>query len=586
MDIIKLLPDSLSNKIAAGEVVNRPESVVKELIENSIDAGADRICLILKDAGKNVIKVIDNGSGMSESDALSSLQRHTTSKIYSYEDLENISTLGFRGEALASISSISHLELRTRKENDELGTFLRVEGGKVVDISKISCDKGTSVTVKNLFYNTPARRNFLKSDHTEYRHIYETFIRLAISHPEKQFEFINNEVTVFNLKNNDLKGRIGEIFTKDLSDSLIDLNFDRSLLKINGLISKPNFTKKAKQDQYFYLNNRFFCSRNFNYAVYMGYGDLIDKGDYPSFFLFLDTDPSKVDVNVHPSKMEVKFEDESAVFGCIVKAVKESLQKSDLIFGLQFNNTLSPENINSTFSFDSSFSSASKIKIESYNENEILVRKDSIDTERLNISKSQNIFLEEIENVWQYNLKYILWQKENELVIIDQHAAHERILYEKAFNRLNSQAEISQSLIESICIDLSPIDYEIICTLIKELKMLGFEIKTDNMKAEITAVPSDIKPGNEIKIIKEIIDQYKEYELSISEYGKINKRDNLAKSYACKRAIKTGDKLTTREMQKLIEDLFNSEMPYVCPHGRPTIIKIASEELDKRFSRT
>lgn len=288
---IKILPQALYNKIAAGEVVGRPEAVVKELVENSIDAGADEISVIIKDAGKALIQVMDNGSGISEDDAVVAFQRHSTSKISTYEDLENIRTLGFRGEALASIAAISQIEMKTRTIETEIGTLVRIDGNEVTEVSAASTDKGTSIAVKNLFYNTPGRRNFLKSNTTEYRHIYDTFIRQAISNPDIAFKLYNNDELIFSLKKQDLHGRIHALYNEEFAESLIEVKSEGGLIKAFGYISKPGFIRKSKQDQFFFLNNRYFTSKNLNFAVYSGYDDLIEKGAYPSFFIFIEIDP-------------------------------------------------------------------------------------------------------------------------------------------------------------------------------------------------------------------------------------------------------------------------------------------------------
>ncbi|MDQ3022263.1 MAG: DNA mismatch repair endonuclease MutL [Bacteroidota bacterium] len=608
---IKILPQSLSNKISAGEVVNRPESVVKELIENSIDSKANQITLIIKDSGKSLIQIIDNGSGMSEEDAVLSFQRHSTSKISSYEDLENILTLGFRGEALASIASVSQVELKTKKENDEVGTLVKVEGSEITEVSKINCETGTSITVKNLFYNTPGRRNFLKSNQTEYRHIYETFIRLSVSNPEVNFTFINNDEELFDLKSSGSRERLENIFTSPFAESLIAVDHGNELIKIYGYISKPNFTKKSRQDQYFYLNKRFFVSKSLNFAVYSGYDDLIEKGNYPSFFLFIDIDPKKVDVNVHPSKMEVKFEDENAAFGFVRKSVKEALKKADIVFEVGFNKQPGIPNLDESFHHKESneshrqdFSGRSSFQKTNFdfpkkenttNIHSIFDASKKLEEEEANNFSEQNqqqqknIFDHnkksdsENFNVWQYQYKYIMCQTETGLMIIDQHAAHERILYERALLWLNSQSSFSQQLLIPIKIKLTKIDYHIATSLKDELINLGFNINLLNDEfVEMTGVPSDVKFGNENIIFQELIDQYKEYELKLN----LEKRDNLAKSFACRSAIKTGDKLTYAEMVGLIDNLFAVQMPYVCPHGRPTVIRITTDELDKRFSRS
>lgn len=602
---IKILPQALSNKIAAGEVVNRPESVVKELIENSLDASPSEITLIIKDAGKTLIQVIDTGSGMSEEDAIMSFQRHSTSKISSYEDLESILTLGFRGEALASISSIAQVEMKTRTEQEEIGTSIKVDGSEVQEVEKINCPIGTSIAVKNLFYNTPARRNFLKSNQTEYKHIYETFIKLAVSNPGVGFNFINNDESIFQLPACGLKKRIEDIFTQGFSDSLIEVETGNSLIKVKGFISRPNFTKRSKQDQYFYLNKRFFTSKSLNFAVYSGYDDLIEKGDYPSFFIFIEIDPRKVDVNVHPSKMEVKFEDEGAVFGILRNAVREALKKADLVFNVGFENKMDFAGKEESFSY----SSASSQKPVSDNWNKKnnggfpqKEKKTNIHSifeaskyfeekqdEQAPQEKQANVFehsrKEDTErfNVWQFQNKYVMCQTETGFMIIDQHAAHERILYEKALLWLESQSSFSQQLLIPLKIELTKIDYQIAASLKDELENLGFNFNMlkDGI-IELTGLPSDVKIGDENKIFQELIDQFKEYELKLN----LEKRDNLAKSFACRSAIKAGDRLTYKEMTGLIDNLFAMQMPYVCPHGRPTVIRITTDELDKRFSRT
>lgn len=605
---IQILPQHLYNKIAAGEVVGRPESVVKELIENSIDSGAAEISVLIKDAGKTLISVIDNGSGMNEEDAKLAFLRHSTSKISTYDDLENIKTLGFRGEALASIAAISQVELKTRLRSDEVGTLVKIEGNDVKEVSKANIEPGTSVSVKNIFYNTPGRRNFLKSNQTEFRHIYDTFVRLAISNPGIEFRFYNNDELIFDLKPATLQLRIEELFGKEFSDSLIVIASGNQLVKLNGFISKPGFTKKAKQDQFFYLNRRFFTNKNLNFAVYSGYDDLIEKGNYPSFFLFIEIDPRKVDVNVHPSKLEVKFEDEGAMFGFIRKTVKDALRESSITFDMSFgtgarNDTEILEHTTSGKSTDfdfgrfrhsdaeksagihSIFQASKRETPESY---EKQFNEENDEPAELPGFRQRSIFEhkkkdEERFNVWQYHNKYIMCETETGLMIIDQHAAHERILYEKAVMRLNSQSSFSQQLLLPISIKLTKIDYQISKSLESEISNLGFALKfAPADTVELTGIPSDVKPGNENKIFQELIDQYKEYEIQLN----LDKRDNLAKSFACRSAIKAGEPLQTEEMINLIDSLFECSMPYVCPHGRPTVIRLTTEELDKRFSRS
>lgn len=594
---IKILPQPIANRIAAGEVVTRPDSAVKELIENSIDSGADEITLIIKDSGKSLIQVIDNGSGMNKEDALICFQRHSTSKISVPEDLDCIRTLGFRGEALASICSVSQIELKTRTHDSEVGTYVKIEGNELIENSETFCPAGTNVSVKNLFYNTPARRNFLKSNQTEFKHIYDTFIRMAISHPEIAFIFINNDSEVYDIKKSDLINRLDAIYTGNISSSLLKLESINPVISVRGYISKPNFVKKSRQEQLFFLNNRYINSKNLNFAVYSSYDRLIEKGNYPAFFVFIDIDPHKVDVNVHPSKLEVRFDEENAVFGFLRNAVRESLKKSDLTFEIGFENTLSipdsDEKMIHTDSTEKSFSGTKKIVpniFELSSERKISSEdfssqsRDFPDEDKQsNIFEHQKKSESESFNVWQYQNKYIMCQTETGLMIIDQHAAHERIIYEKAIKMMASHSSFSQQLLIPLEIKLSKLDYQLCVNLKDELKDLGFNINlTDKELIEITGIPFDVKIGEEHKILEDILSQYKEYEMKLN----LEKRDNIAKSFACKSAVKTGDKLAKTEMLNLIDSLFACEMPYVCPHGRPTVVRITTGELDKRFSRT
>lgn len=598
--VIKILPQYVANRIAAGEVVGRPESVVKELIENSIDAVATKIVVRIKDAGKTLIQVSDNGTGMSSDDALLSVQRHATSKIAEADDLENIKTLGFRGEALASICAVSQIEIVTRTNNDELATSLLVHGNEIVEHSQTNSDKGTSVTVKNLFYNTPARRNFLKSDQTEFKHIYDTFTRLAISNPEICFCLINNDEVIYDLEENNLFERLTGIYSSAVTDEFIPLKSNSNNISVEGYISKPKFSKRTKQDQFLYLNNRFVLNKQLSYAVHLAYGDLIEKGDYPYFFLFLKLDPRKFDINVHPSKLEVKFDDERLLFNFIKNAIKQSLNEHNLILDVSFQESEIPSNYtksdfysksssgNRNQNFNQSFN-FEKGRKQNIHEIFQAISRPAAEDERTDSEKDNDRNLTDIrytptkQSIWQFQKKYILYQLENVLMIIDQHAAHERILYELALDRLNSNANLSQQLLIPVYIELSVVDYEIASSLESELKALGFDIEfMQNRKIRLKGVPSDVRIGDEDKIIQDMIDKYKEYDVKLN----LEKRDNIAKVYACKHAIKSGDLLADQEMLNLIDNLFLTKVPYVCPHGRPTIIKIPVEELDSKFART
>lgn len=594
---IKILPQPIANRIAAGEVVSRPDSAVKELMENSIDAGADEITLIIKDSGKTLIQVIDNGTGMNQEDALMCFERHSTSKISEPEDLDCIKTLGFRGEALASICSVSQVELKTRTRDSDLGTYIKIEGNELIEKSETVCPVGSNLSVKNLFYNTPARRNFLKSNQTEFKHIYDTFIKLAISNPEISFIFINNDSEIFNLAKSDLLNRIDELYSGNILSSLLKLESVNPVISVKGYISRPNFVKKTRQDQLFFLNNRYINSKNLNYAVFSSYDHLIEKGNYPAFFIFIEIDPHKVDVNVHPSKLEVRFDEENAVFGFLRNAVRDALKKADLTFEIGFENTLSlpdtDDKMLHTGGSEKTFTGTKKYApniFELSSDRKIgMEDNNSKFTELPDEEKQKNIFEHQRKsdtesfNVWQYQNKYIMCQTETGLMIIDQHAAHERVIYEKAIKMMKSHSSFSQQLLIPLKIKLSALDYQLCVSLINELKDLGFNLNLiDGEFIEITGIPFDVKIGEEHKILEDILDQYKEYEMKLN----LEKQDNVAKSFACKSAIKTGDKLAKTEMLNLIDSLFACDMPYVCPHGRPTVVRITTGELDKRFSRT
>lgn len=622
--MIKILPQFIANRIAAGEVVGRPEAVVKELIENSIDAGAGRIQLIVRDAGKALIQVIDDGSGMNEDDAILSFQRHATSKISEPGDLERISTLGFRGEALASIAAVAQVELKTRTANDELGTLIKNHGNEIVEHTKVQCEKGTSIAVRNLFYNTPARRNFLKTNQTEFKHIYETFVRLAIANPHTAFNFINEDEELFDLPSQSLSERLSAIYGAEAASNLLEVEHSTEIISLKGYISKPSFTKKNKQDQNLFLNNRYVVSKALSFAVHSAYEDLIDKGDYPNFYLFLDIDPGKFDINVHPSKLEVKFEEERALFSFVRRGVWSTLEKNDLVVKVKLPEAFDAGNItkpvyNANIFKSSAFTNKSpNISSQSggftfkknANDEDTDGGKATVIHEMFG-KKSDSPYLyadsdEASQNsadplneklykepdtdslvnkneIWQFQKKYIMYQLESTLMIIDQHAAHERILYEQALERLNNNANLTQQLLIPIYVELNPVDFEIVRSIEAELRSLGFDMDLQSKrKVKIKGIPSDVRIGDEGKILQELIDQFKDYDVKLN----LEKRDNLAKSYACKHAIKAGDYLTEGEMLNLIDKLFSVKMPYVCPHGRPTIVKLSMDELDKMFYRT
>ena len=612
---IKILPENVASKIAAGEVVQRPESVVKELLENSIDAGAKSIELIIKRAGKNFIQVCDDGIGMSEEDLTLCAQKHATSKIEAFEDLEAIKTLGFRGEALSSIAAVSQFEIRSETKADEIGTVLKNDEAGNFKIEKGSFPKGTCVTVKNLFFNVPARRKFLKTDTTEFKHIVDTFNRIALGHSDISFKLFNGVDLVFDYPSGSLEERIKRVFTDNMPDALIPVKENTELLSVYGYVGKPSLLRKSKGEQYLFLNSRYIINKNINHAVFTAYENILEKGDYPFFLLYLVIDPERIDVNIHPSKLEAKFDDEKDLYNFVLSVVRKSLGSHDLVPSMVFSEENSNEEklvvnkfqpVNKGDFSDRPGKEKYRPDIRRYSDEEIdllfgsitddVVLKTDAKTisspfskdERLEIphkkiDKPANEKSEESPFIIQLHNKYILSQIKSGLMIIDQHVAHERILYEKALNRLETDIPFSQQLLfpKKIKVDAARI------ALLKELEpylsRLGFQLKfSPKDMVKIEGVPDDVRKGTEEQVLFDLLEEYSNNERE----KQLEQKDNIAKSYSCKTAIKAGDKLDERAMRLLIDQLFATSMPYVCPHGRPIVIKISLNEFDRRFGRT
>ncbi|MCX7797398.1 MAG: DNA mismatch repair endonuclease MutL [Melioribacter sp.] len=611
---IKILPENVANKIAAGEVVNRPESVVKELLENSIDAEAKNIDVIIKNAGKTLIQVVDDGIGMSQEDAVLCIQRHATSKISTVEDLETITTFGFRGEALASIAAVSQLELKTQRREDELGTLIKFESDGQLLIEKGSFQPGTSVSVKNLFYNVPARRNFLKSNATELKHIIDTFKRTALSHPEINFKFYNDDELIFSFSKADIYQRMKDVFAENILDAVLEVKEITDYISLTGFVTKPTYLQKSKGEQYFFLNKRYVINKIVNHAVYSAFENIMDKGDYPFFVLFMTLDPSRVDVNVHPSKLEVKFDDEREIYSFVHAVIKKTIASYDLVPNVSVQNekeyaSLSFQNFKSIeredFSdrpFGEKISSSEAVKkttilneedIEKFFGNLQKEIKATASTEVEHPFLPKQIEIEhqlestptsdtETPFIVLLHNKYILSQIKSGLMIIDAHAAHERILYEQALHSFDANIPFSQHLLFPQSVQLDPADYQLAKELEAYLTNLGFIIKFKAKNViEIIGIPPDLKSEHEVDTLLEILHEYRKN----IQRRILDVKDNLAKSFSCKAAIKAGDKLNEREMRILVDKLFATSMPYVCPHGRPIVIKIPIEEFDKRFGR-
>lgn len=611
---IKILPENIANKIAAGEVVQRPESVVKELIENAVDAGSSNIELIVKQAGKTLIQVCDDGSGMTEEEVLLSIRKHATSKISVIEDLESIKTLGFRGEALSSIAAVCQLEIKTETKESEIGTFLKIESETEIITEKVSVPKGTCVSVKNIFYNIPARRKFLKSDTTELKHIIDTFNRIALAYPATAFKFYNSDNLVFDYKSGSLEQRIEQVFADNMLEALIPVDEVTDYLSVKGYIGKPSIFKKSKGEQFLFLNNRFVINKSINHAVFTAFENILEKGDYPFFILFINVDPKKVDVNIHPSKLEVKFDDEKDIYNFVLSVVRKSIGTHDLVPALSFSNsengkeileynpfqkTLTedfsdrPDFVNRykrerTFATDQEidlvFGDLTRNIIPGTDPGPAILTQFESETDSTDRQIEKNASADSNTNfLIQLHNKYILSQIKSGLMIIDQHVAHERILYEKALSRLETNLPFSQQLLFPIKIQFDPASFEILKELNEMISKLGFKLKYfPKSYVQIDGVPDDIKSGSEEKLLREFISEY----ITNQKERTLEEKDNVAKSYSCKAAIKAGDKLSEKEMRLLIDQLFATSMPYVCPHGRPVVIKISMEEFDKRFGRT
>ena len=633
MSIIHKLSDSLAQKIAAGEVVTRPESVVKELIENALDAKAESVTIVLKDAGKTLIQIIDDGMGMTRDDARMSVERHATSKLHAMDDLERLNTFGFRGEALAAISSVSQFELRTRTRYDELGTVVEVEGGVMRKCESFACDEGTSIAVRNLFFNIPARRKFMKSEATEFKHIVDTVTRAALSHIDARFIFISDGDIIFDLPAFvPLPERIEQIFGGRLRNSLLAVESVSPQMHIHGFVSAPSFVKRVRTEQFLFINGRPVQSRGISYAVQNAYEHLVEKGAFPSTFIFVDIDPSRIDVNVHPQKLEVKFEDERSVIDEVRHALQAALTKATS--QLATEGALAPEmTLPDTVNAGKSdahmrfpeFSNASGARVPTSSLPSTPSDAPPLNTlERLFGSKPQDLFrgndvptmpnyaterrdttppssmpaitrqpqertglaaevLRDKPVLWQLHNKYIFSQIKSGMMIVDQHVAHERILFERVLRAMEENMPFSQQLLFPQHIDLLPREMAMIKELLPELERIGFHIRFfGGMSIVIDAIPGDVRSGREDVILREVLDAYEEF----GETKILEGRDALAAGFACRAAIKSGDKLGQEEMHVLIEQLFQTKMPYVCPHGRPIVIKLAIDELDRRFGRS
>lgn len=615
-DIIQLLPDSVANQIAAGEVVQRPASAVKELLENSIDAQATEISLIVKNAGKTLIKVVDNGVGMTETDARLCLERHATSKIKKADDLFALNTMGFRGEAIPSIAAIAQVEIKTKTENQDLGSHLIVEGSEVKSQEFCQTAKGTSVSVKNLFFNVPARRNFLKSNPVEVKHIIEEFIRVAMIHPEVSMNMDNDANEVYRLPAGSFRQRIVNIFGAKYNQRLVPVEETTDIVDISGFIGKPEFAKKTRGEQYFFVNKRFIKSPYLNHAIQMAYEELLPKDQYPSYFLQMNIDPAKIDINIHPTKTEVKFEEERAIYAIIRTAVRQALGKFNIAPSIDFEQensfnvpalkkgeSIQVPNIKVDPNFNP-FESEKKPRQTQTQTNfptpqkekplvnwEKLYEKRELETEPQSSSNTfqseanSNIVEKEIvdRKVIQLHRKYILSHIKSGYIIIDQQRAHERVLIEKLSTELASSSINSQQLLFPEELDFSASDFELIISLLDEIRVLGFDLNQFGKKSIIVnGIPAGADNQNAKALIESMLEEFKQNLQELKNKPKINLINSLAKSMS----IKSSTSLKDAEMQNLIDELFACEMPYNLPNGKPIIVTYSLDDLDKKFKRS
>ena len=615
-DIIKLLPDSVANQIAAGEVVQRPASALKELIENAIDSGADKIQILIKDAGKSLIQVIDNGCGMSPTDARMCFERHATSKIRKAEDLFAIRTMGFRGEAMASIAAIAQVELKTRRLEDELGTFVCIEGSEIISQEPVSTMPGTSISVKNLFYNTPARRNFLKGNPVEMRHLNDEFQRVALANPDIFFTLHQDAIEVFHLPKGSLRQRITHLFGNAYNQKLVPVEETTSIIELKGYIGKPEFAKKTRGEQFFFVNNRFIKDPYLNHAVMNAFQEVLSADSYPLYVLFIEIDPSQIDINVHPTKTEIKYQDEKSIYAIIRSAVKRSLGRYNISPTLDFNQEtgfsqmISPKAFEDivppAIAFNPDFNPFSSEKKEreipflrnSQEERQTLTKNWGSLYEIVQPEAQQNgleldvnrqfeignqVFKSIGKQLFQLHNRFIISQIKSGFMLIDQQAAHERILFERFLEHLESRQGASQQSLFPQTITLNAVDFELVKELLTDIQSLGFQIREFGKNTMIIeGVPADIgKNISELEILEHLLEGFKNNQSAL----KLNKRDSLARALARNTSIKSGQILSSEEMNLLIDELFACEMPNTSLSGKPVISTFTIEELVQRFEK-
>ena len=608
LDIIQLLPDHVANQIAAGEVVQRPASVVKELLENAIDAGATQVKLLIKDAGKSLIQVIDDGSGMSTTDARLCFERHATSKIKTSDDLFKLHTKGFRGEALASIAAVAQVELKTNTEKAEVGTAIKIEGSEVVSQEVAVTPKGTSIAVKNLFFNVPARRNFLKSNTVESRHIIDEFHRVALAHPSVSFVLLNNGSEVFNLPASNLRQRIVNIFGSKANEKLVPIEESTDVVSVNGFVIKPDFAKKSRGDQFFFVNHRFIKSGYLHHAVVSAFEGLLKDGTQPGYFLFLEVDPTSIDINIHPTKTEIKFEDEHSVYAILRASIKHSLGQFNIAPALDFDRDDSldtpyeyhkkqpqlPEvevdrNFNpfketqrfgntqkSQAGWESLYSGTQPTDTAQHD----FVNGIEVESEEVTSSLFSNDTQERAAITFQIKNKYIITSIKDGLLVINQQAAHERVLYEEFLKSITVKEGVSQQLLFPLELHFSTDDIRCIDEIKEQLQSTGFVFdRIESETVAITGIPVMVKESDVSAVLEDLVGEIKD---DIPETT-FSQNDLLAKTMAKRLSVKTGTPLLQTQQEHLVNSLFACKEPDVSPTHHPTFVRIDTHDLDKKF---
>lgn len=588
-DIIQLLPDHVANQIAAGEVVQRPASVVKELMENAIDAGATSVDLIVKDAGRSLIQVIDNGSGMSVTDFRLAFERHATSKIRETEDIFHIQTKGFRGEALASIAAVSQIDAVTKREVEETGNRLIIEGGKIRDQLPTTHPFGTSISVKNLFYNVPARRNFLKSNQVEIRHIQEEFLRVALAHEQINFKFYHNDSELYILKGGNLKQRIVQIFGRKIDTQLVPISEETEIVKVHGFVGKPESAKKQRGEQYLFVNHRFIKSNYLHKSIMDAFEGLLPHKHVPSYFLYLEIDPSKIDINIHPTKTEIKFEDEYAIYAVLRSAIKHALGQFNITPSLDFDQ-------NPDWAFIPSKPQNDSIKVpeikvdKTYNPFEKPLKSEIQPTEQLYQSfsefelennhpqtlLSEEEFSQNESGVFQWNNKYIITQKNGDLVIIDQHRAHQLVIFER-LKKSRKENALSQQLLFPVEIESSEKDILALKNFELELVKYGFDITFEKEKVQVNAIPTEISTEHVPAIFSDFLHD-------LEFHDQINFDTKIARIIAKNTAIRKGEPLLPEQVKHLAQQLFQLAEPNFTPFGKRVFIPFSEIDVTKKLN--